>query len=393
MRSTHWPTDPAPADGADSPADVVRASRLLGSDPSLVLHGGGNTSVKDEGVLYVKGSGHDMSSIGPEGFAPLRRAALATLLARDQVSDTEMVAALRAALVDASAPNPSIEAPLHAFLPYAAVLHTHADAIVTLTDTVNGAALLDDLFGDTAPLLPYCMPGFELARLVRSRWPEIARGGAVGFVLAHHGAFTFGDDVRTAYERHLRLVDLAESLIAEHTGVRFVDDPHERVVDAAEDGALAAFAREVRDVVGGEVVAEAVRSDQVDVFLDRADLAEVTSRGPTTLEHVIHTKRVPLIGRDVEQYVADYRAYFTRNRPRARMPVRMLDPMPRVVLDPELGLVGLGRTAKQARVARDIYRHTIRVMTAAQALGGYVTTSEGEQFDMEYWELEQAKLR
>lgn len=393
MRSTPWHADPAPSDRGGPLSDLVLGSRLLGSDPYLVLHGGGNSSVKDGSVLYVKGSGHDMGSIDVGGFAPLRREALDALLELDQVTDTEMVAALRAALVDPSSPNPSIEAPLHGFLPHAAVLHTHADAIVTLTDTVGGTVLLEEAFGDAAPVLPYCMPGFELARLVRASWPELERRGSCGFVLAHHGLFTFGDDVRTAYERHVDLVERAEQIITERTGVRFADDPDEHAVTLADDAVLAAFVKDVQRTVGGEVAAEALRSPQIDEYLARDDLVELTSRGPTTLEHVIHTKRVPLVGRDVQRYVAEYTAYVARNRHRARAPVQMLDPMPRVVLDPELGLVALGRTPARARVARDVYRHTVRVIAAAQALGGYVTTSEGEQFDIEYWELEQAKLR
>jgi rhamnose utilization protein RhaD (predicted bifunctional aldolase and dehydrogenase) len=371
----------------------VAASRLLGGDPYLVLHGGGNSSVKDGGTIHVKASGHDMATIGPDGFAPLDRAALDALVVRDGLSDTEMVAGLRAALLDPASATPSIETLLHHLLPAAAVLHTHADAVVTLTNSRDGAALLADALGPDVPVLPYCKPGFDLAHLVRREWPGIAAGEVPAFVLAHHGLFTVADRATEAASRHRALVDAAADAVREATGVVLADEPGEVRVGEDDDPALRAFGEHVRAVTGSPVSLHALRSPGVAAFLARDDLAEVTQRGPSTLEHVIRTHRTPLVGRDVEGYVAAYTAYVDRNRHRAGGPVTLLDPTPRVVLDPELGLVTVARTPAQARVAEDIYRHTMRIITAAEALGGYRTITEGQAFDIEYWELEQAKLR
>ena len=186
----------------------VYTSRLLGGDPKLVLHGGGNTSVKtivkdllDEEVevLCVKGSGWDMAAIEPAGLPAVRLAPLLKLRARLSPSDEEMVNQLRTHLFDAGAPNPSVEALLHAFLPHRFIDHTHADAIVTLTNTADGERLVRDVFGDRVVVIPYVMPGFELAREVRRLWPEQAHEETVGMVLLNLGLFTFGETSREAY--------------------------------------------------------------------------------------------------------------------------------------------------------------------------------------------------
>lgn len=392
MRGPWTPVrDTEPGDRALS--ECVQASRLLGGDPHLVLHGGGNSSAKVGDTIHVKASGYDMGSIGPEGFAPLDRRALDRLLDRPVLTDGEMVDGLRAALLDPSSSNPSIETLLHNLLPQESVLHTHADAIVTLTNTRGGGELLEMLLGSDVMLLPYCMPGFDLARLVQREWTARGHAAVRGIVLAHHGLFTFAESAQVAYEEHVELVGLAETLIRDRTGIAFEDDPDEQRVTEADDSALHAFAGHVREVCGSPVSLWALRSPDIQRFLDRPDLDRITQQGPSTLEHVIRTRRTPLLGRDVEAYEREYRAYFERNRGRSVERLTMLEPTPRVILDPELGLVTAGRTEAQARAAEDIYRHTIRIVTAAEALGGYVSISEGQAFDIEYWELEQAKLR
>lgn len=373
--------------------ECARTSRLLGGDPSLVLHGGGNSSAKDGSTIYVKASGHDMATIGPEGFAPLDRQALDVLLDRPALTDGEMVRGLRGALLVPDAPTPSIETLLHNLLPHTSVLHSHADAIVTLTNTRDGDALLARLLGPGVLVLPYCMPGFDLARMVGGEWAQRGSADVSGIVLAHHGLFTFADEAASAYRSHLAIVGRAADLVRDRTGVTFADDPAEVVVQEADDPQLAAFAEEVRGETGSQVVLRAVRSPAIDAFIARPDLGSVTQRGPATLEHVIRTKRVPLLGRDVRGFVEAYVAYVDRHRHRSATPLLMLDPVPRVVLDASLGLVTTGRTPREAAIAADIYRHTMRIITAAEALGGYVSIDESQAFDIEYWELEQAKLR
>ncbi|MEO1070544.1 MAG: class II aldolase/adducin family protein, partial [Cyanobacteria bacterium J06638_6] len=208
----------------------VYTSRLLGQESDLVLHGGGNTSVKatvknffgdEETVLYVKGSGWDLSTIEAPGFAPVRLEVLQRLAELEQLTDSEMVTQQRAAMLNPNAPNPSVEAILHAIIPYAFVDHTHADAVVTLTNNPTGAARMGEVYGDSVLLIPYVMPGFILARKIRELTQGIDWRQYKGMVLMNHGIFTFADDARTAYETMIELVSLAEESLAQHNAVSF----------------------------------------------------------------------------------------------------------------------------------------------------------------------------
>ncbi len=375
--------------------ELVRASRLLGGDEFLVLQGGGNSSAKQGRRLWVKASGHDMGSIGPAGLPAVDRDALDALMEREELSDTEMIEGYRAALLDPSAPSPTIEAVVHNLVPEAFVLHTHADAIVTLTNTPCWEALVREALGGEVLLAPFLMPGFGLA-VHLGRELAAREGLPRAIVLRHHGLFTWGATAREAFELHLELVERAEALVRERTGVVFAEDEDERSVWSTEEDAPAALRELVERAsayLGAPAVGLATTSPQVEAFLARPDLAEVTQRGTASLEHVIHTKRVPLLGTDLEAFASEYRAYVAEHRARANGPVTELDPMPRVALVEGLGLVALAPNEKRARVARDIYRHTMRVIEAAEALGGYETVTPAQAFDIEYWELEQAKLR
>jgi rhamnose utilization protein RhaD (predicted bifunctional aldolase and dehydrogenase) len=300
-----------------------------------------------------------------------------------------MMAGYAAASRKPSAPAPTIESLLHHALPFRSVLHTHADAIVALTDTVHGPELAAQVLGDDVIVVPYVMPGFELAVTASAAWQARRADRCTAIVLAHHGLFTMGDEVAEAYDRHLELVRRAEEFLAREAGWRA--DPFD-----GADGVGADVPRELRaalDAVAPASPAVAVcTDDEVRAFVTRADLPVVAQRGPTTLEHVIRTKRVPMLGRDVDAYVEDYTRYFERNAPRSPG-VRMLDPTPRVILDPDLGLVTTGPDPATAQAVLDIYRHTIRIIAAAERLGGYRTMTEAQAFDIEYWELEQRRLR
>ncbi|WP_028709173.1 bifunctional aldolase/short-chain dehydrogenase [Propionicicella superfundia] len=381
----------------DPVEQLAYVSRLLGSDPDLVLHGGGNTSVKSTvtditgaivDTLLVKGSGYDLATIPPKGFAPLRLARLRELLDVARLDDTRMMSELRCALLDGGAPDPSVEALLHAALPQPWVLHTHADAIVTLTH-VPDEGLVSRVLGPDVLVVPYIMPGFDLARLASRLWAEQASGTTVGLVLRGHGLFTVGATAEEAYTRHLALVDRAAAHLAAAVGPA----PTPGALPGVPGVELAALRRSLSEAAGAPLV----MSRHVDVataaFVARDDLATVTQQGPATPEHSIRTKRVPLVGTDVAAYVAAYEAYVAENEARRGSPVTRLDPAPRVVLDPRLGMLTAGRTVKDADIARDVYRHTMRVITAATACGGYVAPTAEEIFDVEYWDLEQAKLR
>ncbi|UTX52612.1 SDR family NAD(P)-dependent oxidoreductase [Leucobacter aridicollis] len=373
--------------------DIVRVSRELGGDPSLVLHGGGNTSIKTVGVdvtgapvdlVLVKGSGWDLGTIEAPGFAPLRRDRLAELLTLAELDDVTMVNELRQASLDAAAPTASIEALLHAYLPGKAVLHSHANAIVTLTNSGFSDADLVAVLGERVLVLPYVMPGFPLARLVA----DSDVSGVDAVVLRNHGLFTFADDADAALARHRELVALAEA----HLGVDSWGEPGELTPASGTAVELATLRRDVSRAAGAPMLVRQTRSARGAEFAARPEAAELTSRGTATPEHVIHTKRTPMVGRDVEAYAATYREYFARNAARATADVSELHPAPRVVLDPELGLLVTGATTKDLKVAGDVALHTLDVIDAADAVGTYGSISEAESFDIEYWSLEQAKL-
>ncbi len=393
-----WDDGRAPSEGPL--AECVHGSRLIGSDPALVLHGGGNTSVKHGftditgrviDALYVKGSGWDLATIEIEGFAALPLDRLRELVALDELSDEDMVRELSAARLDPAAPQPSVEALLHALLPHRAVLHSHADVIVTLTNTPGGGQLVRDLYGDRVVVVPYVMPGFDLARAAAQLWSEQAHGGTTGMVLLDHGLFTFADTTREAYQRHADLIDLAERWLDEHAPPAAPSDERLPSVDPV---GLAGLRQRISEVAGRPMIVSRHAGPAVARFVGRPDLADVACRGPLTPDHVIRTKRLPMVGTDVDAYAEAYRSEFEAHRHRGRGDLRMLDPAPRVVLDRSLGMLAVGPTAGAARIAADIYEHTMPVIERAEDhLGGYVALDPADLFDVEYWELEQAKLR
>ena len=369
--------------------ECIIASRLLGQDPFLVLYGGGNISAKNDATVWVKASGHDMGTITPEGLAPLEREQLHQMLRKDAMSDSDMVAGYRSALRDSSHGTPSIETLLHNHLPAQYVLHTHADAIVTLTDTADGGDLVVQALGAGVRVLPYCFPGFALAKLIEA---EIYNPRDLeGIVLTHHGLFTMDDDAAEAYRKHQVLVERAEAFIRKRTGVSFVDDPNESIT--TESAELSHLRDRLVSTYGGEFHLVQRSSPAISKFFAIPGFPEITQRGPTTLEHVIRTKRVPAFLEDLEAYGQRYGEYFAALKVGHPEDLIMLDASPRVVLDVSLGIVGVGRSASEAAIAADVYRHTVRVITAAEALGGYSPVSPQQAFDIEYWELEQAKLR
>jgi rhamnose utilization protein RhaD (predicted bifunctional aldolase and dehydrogenase)/NAD(P)-dependent dehydrogenase (short-subunit alcohol dehydrogenase family) len=385
---------------ADALDELVLASRLLGSDDSLVLHGGGNTSVKapwrditgaSVDAIYVKGSGWDLATIDRPGFAPMPLDRLGTLLALETLSDPDMMRELLSSRLDPEAPAPSVESLLHAFLPHVAVMHSHADVIITLTNLRDGERRIREVFGDDVVVVPYVMPGFDLAREVRAAWPSQAHDGTVGMVLMNHGLFTFGSSCKEAYERHTQII---------HRAQHFLDrlPRAQRHVAASTPCScaleLARMRKQLSEAAGKPMIVRRHTGDKVMSFVARPDLATLSSRGPLTPDHVIRTKRVPLVGRDVAAFVDDYQRYFESNEHRARTEIVMLDPSPRIVLDERFGMLAAGMSPRDADIAADIYHHTIDVITTAEdRLGGWAPLDAHHLFDVEYWDLEQAKLR
>jgi len=392
-----------PAEAAKCSTDLelrVYASRLLGRDDTLVLHGGGNTSVKvrernivgeEEEILYVKGSGRDLETIEADGFTPVRMAPLLKLAQLKSLSDPQMVNELAAQVTRAGAPAPSVETILHAVIPPKFVDHTHADAVLAITNTGEGEARVRELYGDDVIIVPYVMPGFELARVCARRIQADLMPSTIGMVLLKHGIFSFGATAEESYVRMISLVGRAEDYLKQRGAWESPTRPMGPMRSMRMQ--LGALRGEIAKSAGFPVIVS-TDSDRKSLAFARAnDVREISQRGPATPDHILRTKRLPMLGRTVAEYAAAYCEYFARNAPHAKETKTILDPAPRVVLDPEFGLITAGRSAKEAAIARDLYLHTIDVIQRAEALGGYRALSEEELFEFEYWDLEQAKLR
>jgi rhamnose utilization protein RhaD (predicted bifunctional aldolase and dehydrogenase) len=368
----------------------VYTSQLLGQNKELVLHGGGNTSVKIGNTLYVKGSGWNLDTIEKEGFSPVNLDVLLEMATRESLSDTQMVAEQRAAMSDQSFPNPSIEAILHAIIPYAFVDHTHADAVVTLTNTPNGKVLAHMLYGENMLIIDYVMPGFELAKHIYEITRNIDWNSLTGMILMHHGVFTFDDDARRAYERMIELVSIAEEYLAEHVTLACGD------CEGKGDPSIAqAVGIEAAKLRGCELFPLLIDSPRAQLFSILPNLESLVKRGGLTPEHVIRIKPFPAIianniTEGIAKFAEDYKAYFDANATQAHI---CLDLAPRYVVIKGVGIVVLGKDEKESRIIGEIVKHTITAILSAEQLGGWKSLTLSQMFEMEYWELEQAKLK
>jgi len=395
----------------------VYSSRLIGSDPDLVMHGGGNTSLKTTrrdvfgqtvGVLHIKGSGWDLGDIQAQGMPGVRMDVLHRLRALDALSDEDMVNVQRSALLDSAAPNPSVETLLHAWLPAPVVDHTHATAFLALANLPDVAAATAEIFGDRLALVPYLMPGFALAKAacaIRDAHPR-----AEGLVLINHGHFTWGDDAKSSYLRLLDHTRAVDDWLARHRSGTVHAVP--AMPQTELDTLLPTLLPTLRGAIGAHLPPGAAlplfdlrATAAARAFLARDDIALLAERGVATPDHVIRTKAHPLIlsldaatpgvggaAPAVAGFVARYTDYFARQNARVGGIKTALAPAPGLVWVPGLGLIGLGTDAAAARIAADIGEQTIRVMADGQAAGGFHPIAEDDTFDCEYWSLEQAKL-
>jgi len=378
----------------------VYTSRLLGQDPSLVLHGGGNTSVKitetnfvgsKEDILYVKGSGWDLVSIEKDGFSPVRMSHMLSLAKLKSLSDPQMVNELKTQLTNATSPTPSVETILHAILPFKYVDHTHADAVVTISNTSNGEERIREIYGNRVVIVPYVMPGFDLAKEVGRLFSKMASDKTEGMVLLNHGIFSFGNTARESYERMIDLVNAAEKYLISRNAWDN-EKPLKNVKPKKIRSDISELRQKISLVAGNPVLLNLTNSQCGTSFSKRGDVEKIATQGPLTPDHVIRTKRIPMIGRDVEKYVKDYVSYFNTHTINAKEKKTMLDPAPRVILDNEFGLCAVGKNMSEIRIICDIYEHTIESILRAEKLGGFEALPASDIFDIEYWDLEQAKL-
>lgn len=395
-------------------------TRLLGGVPDLVQHGGGNTSVKTTmtdplgkpvDVLCVKGSGWDMAVIEPPGLPAVRLAPLQELIALEQLTDEDMVNIQRCNLLDSTSPNPSVETLFHAFLPHKFIDHTHASAVLAITDQPDGAEICRKLYGKRVALVDYEMPGFGLAKKAAAAFK--ANPDCQGLILLKHGIFTFAETAKEAYDLMIEFVSKAERHLAKGRKTVFVPGKAlPKKLAAAEDvlpilrgllsipkdddGAVTRWVFNLRD------------SAEIQAFTRGKDVMRYSQAGTVTPDHVIRTKPWPLVlpaaeagkldvfkvqaQKAVEAYIKKYTAYFERHNAKAQPKKIMLDPMPRALLIPGLGLVGVGKTRKDAVIAGDVAQMAVSIITKAEAIGRFTSIKERDIFDVEYWSLEQAKL-
>ena len=397
-----WNDNDAKKYGKSLLAKRVYTSRLLGANPDLVLHGGGNTSVKikkkdffgiSKEYLYVKGSGCDLATINEDDFSACDMQDLLSLSLMDDLSDTNMVNQSRASMLDPNSLTPSIEAIVHAVIPSKYVDHTHADSILSLTNCPNGRKNISDLFGDSVIVVPYVMPGFDLAKEVRKKIQKAQLNKVEGMILMNHGIFTFDDDPRSSYEKMIRLVSRAERYIKKKISKKKLPSLKSQGISPND---LSRLRKVVSEWRGQPVLASFDNDIKSTYFACLKNIKSISTRGPLTPDHVIRTKRTPaIIGSNIidsiDKYVDDYTKYFNRH---ASNDLTMLDPAPRWAIWPNKGIVYFGKNDKEISIIRDIVRHTIKTIQQTElAFGSWKALSASKLFDIEYWELEQAKLK
>jgi rhamnose utilization protein RhaD (predicted bifunctional aldolase and dehydrogenase) len=372
----------------------VYTSNLLGQSDELVLHGGGNTSVKDKfkqkETLFVKGSGWDLVSIKQEGFSPVELRFLEDMARLESLSDKQMVDAQKEALLNKTAPNPSVEAILHAIIPFKYVDHTHSDAIVTISNSVNGVKLIEELFSNFL-IVPYIMPGFILAHSVYSlikknfKWDSCE-----GIILHNHGIFTFDNNPKISYTKMIDAVTKAENFLKQNATLDIPTTLKPKTYNI----------KKLQDIIakkkGYDLVVKVDQSPLSLYFASQNNLKDIATKGVLTPEHIIRTKRVPLvlledsnIEQVVQEYIQEYKHYFNKFCTNQIM----LNPAPNYAVIKNFGIVSFGKTQKEVDIINDIVLHTIKAILKAELLGGYKSISLKDSFDMEYWELEQVKLK
>lgn len=431
-----WNDDEVNQFGGDPLGLRVYTSQLLGRESSLVLHGGGNTSVKmsatnifgeSEDLLYVKGSGWDLATIAREGFAPVKMNVLLRMAQLNQLTDTDMVRVQRTAMTDPGAPNPSVEAILHAIIPFVYVDHTHADVVVTITNTEKGEDYIREIYGDRILVIPYVMPGFILAKKVYDMTKNIDWKQYEGMILMNHGVFTFDNEAKRSYERMINIVSEAENYLIKN-GIAIMSGQSGKKGSSASKKIRQIFSRigelikqrppkektqvaqtlhehllklaELRRVIstkkGAAVLARQKTSQQDIEFSNNKNVISLATRGPLTPDHSIRTKRTPAIIGDnitegIDHYASEYYSYFKRHANGEGL--TCLDQAPKWAVWPGYGTVVFGGNIREVNIISDIVDHTVWAIEAAEVLDQWKALPEKDIFDVEYWELEQAKLK
>ena len=369
----------------------VFTSNLLGQSDELVLHGGGNTSVKaevdGEEILFVKGSGWDLVSIKAEGFAPVKMKTLLDMAKLDNLSDTDMVSGQKEAMIDKSAPNPSVEAILHALIPFKVVDHTHADAVVTISNSKNGIEHIKNLYPNYM-IVPYVMPGFILAKTIYNMTQNFDWSKCKGIILHNHGIFTFDDDAKKSYDKMIEAVSIAEEFLNQNAKLDINPLVSKQYLNLDKLKVL------IEHHKGHKISLHVNKSALALFYASRDNLKEFATRGVLTPEHIIRTKRVPMvIEGDMEEAVYDFMGEYKNYFEEFSSGEICLNVAPNYAVIKDFGIVTFGKNEKEASILNDIVEHTMLAVLRADKLGGYQGISLKECFEMEYWELEQVKVR
>ncbi|MFL2668095.1 MAG: SDR family NAD(P)-dependent oxidoreductase [Alphaproteobacteria bacterium] len=391
----------------------VYSSQLIGQNPDLVMHGGGNTSCKTSqrdvfgkniDVLCVKGSGWDLATIEAPGLPAVRLESLLNLRKLDTLSDEDMVSAQRSGLLKQSAPNPSVETLLHAFLPHKFIDHTHSTPFLVLANIPDTKKIVEDLFNGTLAIVPYVMPGFELAKLAADTFEK--NPNVEGLLLEKHGHFAWGPDAKTSYDRVIEHTNKVEEWVEERRKkTHFQSNLSGKAVTQSLIYNLQAALRRVSEDENPSFVFNIIDAPEIISQINSHIQNGMTDKGVATPDHVIRLKPKPLvlkraifekgigqIEKTIQKFVEDYKSYFLSWSSESKDKKVMLNPMPKHVWVEDLGLIGVGRSSVEARLITDLALQNIKVISDGQQSGGFFPVKDKDLFDMEYWSLEQAKL-
>jgi len=393
----------------------VYSTRLLGRNSELVLHGGGNTSVKTSikdidgkkyDVLCVKGSGWDMAEIEPEGLPAVKLQPLLSLKNKKYLSDEDMVAFQKRNLIDIKSPNPSVETFLHAFLPFKFVDHTHSDAIMNVTNRSNGKDLCKKIFGSKVSIVPYVMPGFGLAQKINEVYSKNPKINCL--ILLNHGIFTFDNDAKKSYDLMIKYVSIAENAVKKikRKKIKQIKSYNTKFKPDEIAPILRGLLSETKDQ---KFILNYRSNKTLNYFINGKEVKRYSVIGTATPDHVIRVKPFPLVitprrnssiddfkklaGKSFQNYRKKYIKYFNNNKRKVKGKKTMLDTSPRVILVQNVGLFSVGDSLNASKIAGDLTETNARVISSVEETTKYKFIPEKDLFDVEYWSLEQAKIK
>ncbi len=382
----------------------IYTTHLLGRNPKLVLHGGGNSSVKSVGknlykqnvnLIYVKGSGWDMSNLNELGMPGLELKPLLETINLSKLNDNDMVNLLRSNLINANSPNPSVETLLHAYLPFKFVDHTHSNAFLSILNQPNSSALIKNIFGNKVGIVPYIMPGFSLAKECLKIFKKNKK--VQGLALINHGIFTFGDTAKQSYERMINFVSDVEDYISKNK-IKLKTHTNKSKINMFDF--MLSIRKSFASYSKNKWILKFHNENEDRTISSTHNLNNLLNKGPVTPDHVIRIKSKILfisknkfqkIDEEIKKYCQSYKKYFLKNKTFVDNCI-ITDPLPRIILLEGIGIVSSGTKLKDQNISYDIFRSMASSVLDAERIGKFKSIGEKDIFKMEYWPLERAKL-